>query len=97
MDENNIVKAGGAITALVLALIFIVKAYRADVKELISQFRVDTATAAEKSARYLSDEMAKRDVVLAKMSEAIDKLGERVNRLDATAAGRIFTHGGGNE
>lgn len=78
VNPNSIVTAGGAITALVAALIYVVKIYRADVRELIDRFESD----AEKSREFMSSEMAKRDAVLGKMAVAVDALSERVDRLD---------------
>lgn len=88
MDGNNLLATGGAIAALVSALVWMMKTNREDMKELIGKFESD----AQKSRDFLSLEMDKRDVVLGKMADAVDKLSERVDRLDATVSGCPARH-----
>lgn len=70
--------AGGAITLLIAAVVYLFRVYRGDVRELIDKFEASNE---------------KRDAVLEKMAVSMDHLSDRVDRMERTVSGCPVQHG----
>lgn len=77
MNEQQILTTGGVASLLAGALVWLVRSYRTDVKELVDKQGLAVATLVEKHETSLE----KRDTVIGKMADAVDKVGDAVEKL----------------